>query len=66
LDWRILLNGYGDEMLYERHALAGSLPFAELKKRALIDDRARAADDAPDFSDRIRAGLPGFDAPLQR
>jgi hypothetical protein len=66
LDWRILLNGYGDEMLYERHALAGRLPFAELKKRALIDDRARAADDATDFSDRIRAGLPGFDAPLQR
>jgi hypothetical protein len=59
-DWRMLLNGYGDQMLYERHALAGDLPFAELKSRALINERARAADDAPDFSDRIRADLPGF------
>jgi len=60
-DWRMLFNGYADEMLYERHALAGDLPFAELKSRALINERARAADDAADFSDRIRAGLPGFD-----
>jgi len=36
------------------------LPFAELKKRALIDEAAKAAKDAPDFSARIRAGRPGF------
>jgi Domain of unknown function (DUF4105) len=59
-DWRLLINGFGDQMLYEHHALAGDLPFAELKARSLIDERARAADDAPDFSNRIRAGLPGF------
>ena len=35
-DWRMLLNGYGDQMLYERHALAGDLLFAKLKSRALI------------------------------
>ncbi len=58
-DWRILLNGKGDEMMYERHAIAtGGLPFAELKKRSLIDDRARAADADPAFSARIREGLP--------
>lgn len=62
----MLLNGYADEKLYEHHALAGDLPFAELKRRALINDRARAADDAADFSDRIRARLPSFDAPLQK
>ena len=39
-DWRMLLNGLGDQMLYERHALAGDLPFAELKARALINERA--------------------------
>jgi hypothetical protein len=60
-DWRMLFNGYGDEMLYERHGLAGDLPFAELKKRALIDEAAKAADTAPDFSARIRAGRPGFE-----
>jgi hypothetical protein len=59
-DWRLLINGFGDQMLYEHHVLAGDLPFAELKARSLIDERARAADDAPDFSNRIRAGLPGF------
>ena len=59
-DWRLLINGLGDQMLYEHHVLAGDLPFAELKARSLIDEPARAADDAPDFSNRIRAGLPGF------
>lgn len=66
LDWRLLFNGYGDEMLYECYALAGDLPFTVLKKRALINERAKAADNAPDFSDRIRAGLPGFDALQER
>lgn len=59
-DWRILLNGYADEMLYEHSALAGSLPFPELKRRARINDVARNADTAPDFSRRIRTGRPGF------
>src|SRR5213595_1492935 len=58
-DWRILLNGKGDELLYERHFIVtGGLPFAELKSRSLIDTRARAANDSPDFSSLIREGLP--------
>src|SRR5438270_8225403 len=60
-DLRILLNGKGDELMYERHLIVtGGLPFAELKARSLIDTRARAANDSPDFSNAIRAGLPGF------
>ncbi|HEY5893616.1 MAG TPA: DUF4105 domain-containing protein [Chthoniobacterales bacterium] len=60
-DWRILLNGKGDELMYERHTIAtAGLPFAELKKRALIDTAAQAANDAPDFSRRIREGRPGM------
>jgi len=60
-DWRILLNGKGDELLYERHRIVtGGLPFPELKARSLIDARARAANDAPDFSNLIREGLPGM------
>src|SRR5213596_196485 len=59
-DWRILLNGKGDELLYERHLIVtGGLPFAELKARSLIDTCARAANDSPDFSKLIREGLPG-------
>src|SRR6266403_16573 len=58
-DWRILLNGKADELLYERHVIVtNGLPFAELKTRSLIDTRARAANDSPDFSRLIREGLP--------
>ncbi len=35
-----------------------SLPFDELKQRVHINAVAQAADKAPDFSQRIRAGLP--------
>ena len=59
-DWRILINGFLDRMLYERGVLAGDLPFEELRAQALINKRAQAAGDAPDFSQRIRAGLVGF------
>jgi hypothetical protein len=59
-DWRVLANGHLDERLYEQGHLDRSLPLPELKTRSLINPAARAAGDAPDFSDRIRAGLPGF------
>lgn len=60
-DWRLIANGYLDEMLYERGTLDQSLPFAELKKRSLINQRAKAADKARDFSRLIRVGLPGME-----
>ena len=61
-DWRILLNGKADEMLYQDHAIAtGGLTFTELKQRSLINDRARAADQDPNFSSIIREGLPRSD-----
>jgi hypothetical protein len=60
-DWRILLNGKGDELMYERHTIdAAGLPFPELKQRALINPAAQAANDAPEFSSLIRARRPGF------
>ena len=59
-DWRMLVNGFGDELLYERGSLDRSLPFAELKQLSHINPRANAANDAPDFSERIREGLPGM------
>jgi hypothetical protein len=61
LDWRVLLNGRADQMLFERGDLAtGNLPFAQLKQQAHINAAARAANDAPDFSRRIRKGRAGF------
>ena len=59
LDWRIVVNGYIDEMLYERKRLDQSLPFTELKKRSYINERAKAVKDNEDFSRLIRVGLPG-------
>ncbi len=59
-DWRIIANGKMDELLYERGALDRSLPFAELKQRSQIDHAARGADGTPEFSSRIREGLPGL------
>ena len=60
LDWRMLLNGHLDELLYDRGAIVTNLPFAELKKMSNINARAKAADQAADFSSQIRQGLPGF------
>jgi hypothetical protein len=56
--WKILLSGYLPEYLYEQGKLDTSVPFAELQRRAFINPLARAADQAADFSQRIRVGLP--------
>jgi hypothetical protein len=58
LDWRLLANGHIDQLLYERGQINTDLPFAGLRARSNITERARAADDSPDFSARIRQGLP--------
>jgi hypothetical protein len=57
--WKILLSGYAPQYAYEAHRLDGRLPFEELKRRSHINVAAQAADQADDFSRRIRAGLPG-------
>ena len=60
-DWRLLINGKGDEMMFERKTIVTrGLPFAELKKRALINPTVEAANGERDFSHRIREGRPGF------
>ena len=56
--WKILLSGYVPEYLYEQGRLDTSLPFPELQQRSRVNLAAQAADQAPDFSRRIRAGLP--------
>ena len=58
LDWRLLANGHLDELLYERGQMDTHLPFEEVRARSNITERAKAAGDSPDFSARIRQGLP--------
>jgi hypothetical protein len=57
-NWRVLLNGKMDELLYARGFIDRSLPFAELKARSLVNARAKAADASADFSELIRVGSP--------
>jgi hypothetical protein len=58
LDWRVLLSGYFPAYAYDLGSLDTSLPFPELKARSLINAKAHAADQDPDFSARIRENLP--------
>jgi Domain of unknown function (DUF4105) len=57
-DIRHLLNGLIDSYLYYSGRVDTTLPFDELRRRSRINEAAEAADDAPDFSERIRASLP--------
>jgi hypothetical protein len=61
LDWRLLINGKGDEMLYEHGLLrTNGLSFAELKRKAWTNPAAVAAFTSGDFSRQIRQGRPEF------
>ena len=66
LDWRLIVNGYLPGYLYDRRAVVTSIPLSELMALARIDDRARAADRSPDFSELIRVGVPSPHDPIAR
>lgn len=57
-DWRLIVNGYLPEYLYEHGALDTRLPLEELKALAHIDKRARGVGLTPDYSRLIRVGVP--------
>jgi hypothetical protein len=56
--WQVLLSGYAPQYAYELGALDSSLSFEELRKRSFINPKALAIGDDPDFSRKIREGLP--------
>jgi hypothetical protein len=55
--WKILLSGYVPEYLYESGKLDTRIPFEQLQRQAYINPVAQAADQSPDFSQRIRAAI---------
>ena len=61
LDWRLIVNGFLPGYLYDHSAVTTSIPLDELMQQARIDERARAADQSPDFSRLIRIGIPAPD-----
>ena len=58
LDYRILLSGYLPDYAYDVGATDTSIPFERLRDLARIHDKAAQADADPDFSTKIRKGLP--------
>ncbi len=54
---RRLLSGRVARVVYEEGMLDQSVPFEELRKAALINERAKAADKDPNFSQKIRTHL---------
>jgi hypothetical protein len=56
--WKVLLSGYAPQYAYDLGALDTRIPFNELRKLSYINPKARALDDDPDFSRKIREGLP--------
>ena len=56
-DWRIVANGYMDQMLYEHGVIDTSRPFVAVRQASLINPRAEPADHDPEFSARIRQGI---------
>jgi hypothetical protein len=57
-----LLNGYIDELLYRRGTIVADAshgkPFSQMRRLHLISEIAKRYEDAPDFSQKIRAKLP--------
>lgn len=61
MDYRLVLSGYLPGYIHRLGALAPGYALQTLRERGRIGERARAAGDAPDFSARIRDGVPGHD-----
>jgi hypothetical protein len=58
LDSRIIVSGYLPDYAYDQGALDTTMSFESLRELAKIRDRAARADADPNFSNRIREGIP--------
>jgi hypothetical protein len=57
-DWRLIVNGYLPDYVYDRGALDTRRSLEELRAAANIDERAKAAGLSDDYSRAIRVGVP--------
>jgi hypothetical protein len=58
VDYRVFLSGYLPNYAYSLGATDTSMPFEKLRDLSRIRDKAIRADDDPDFSTKIREGIP--------
>jgi hypothetical protein len=56
--WKIIINGFVDRFLHRTGSLDQRLPLDELRRLGHINTRGQMAGDTPDFSQRIREGIP--------
>ncbi len=56
--WKLIASGHLDELLYENGFLHRTLPFPELRERAIVNTLAERAGQDPAFSTLIRANQP--------
>ena len=56
--WKVLLSGYAPLYAYEQGGLDTRIPFEELRKLSYVNPKAVALGDDPEFSRKIREGLP--------
>lgn len=60
-NWRILLNGKLDEMMYaDNDFVTDGLTLPALREQAHINAAGKAAGDSPEWSQAIRIGRVGF------
>jgi hypothetical protein len=57
-DWRIIVNGYLPDYLYDQGALATNVSIGELYRLGDVSERARAEGLTEGFSEAIRDGVP--------
>ena len=57
-NWKVLLSGYMPLYAYELGALDTRLPFKDLRERSYINHKAHRIGNDPEFSRKIREGLP--------
>lgn len=53
-DYRVLINGYSDQLAYDLGLIDNSLPFEQEREKARITNTAYVARNSPDFSKEIR------------
>jgi hypothetical protein len=63
MDPRVIMAGHLPDYAYELGAIDTSIPFEKLRELSKIHDKALLADADPNFSAKIREGIPAADAP---
>ncbi len=56
--WKVLFSGYAPQYAYELGGLDTRIPFEELRKLSYINPKAVALGNDPEFSRKLREGLP--------